>query len=306
MAILNGKALKEARAKKGWTQAELSEATGVDISTISRIERDKPNRVQANTLKALAKALDVSPGNLSPAAAEAERDVVKFRIEAGARNALRLVAHRYGITQENIVEIAPLLFFIAAEKSLEERKRHLSNVYIAAGNLDDRQREIRHLPRHIPVDHEALSREEASINARDLFGEKVLENANKFLSDYDRDFDEAEQNPFVSFLQDSVSAVSNSAKIADSIRWPSGLWPRYKICAEEAARIVGNDADAVHAILCGAAALHEMPRATPQQRAEWANAEFRRKYGDLDDLIIELAQPSNANVQTSNSGEASS
>jgi transcriptional regulator with XRE-family HTH domain len=63
MAILNGKALTEARRKKGWTQVELSEATKpkVDVSTISRIERGKPTRVRANTLRALAKALDVQP-----------------------------------------------------------------------------------------------------------------------------------------------------------------------------------------------------------------------------------------------------
>ncbi len=59
MAILNGKALTEARRKKGWTQVELSEATKpkVDVSTISRIERGKPTRVRANTLRALAKEL---------------------------------------------------------------------------------------------------------------------------------------------------------------------------------------------------------------------------------------------------------
>src|SRR5215470_16329907 len=114
MAILNGKALKEARQKKGWTQVELSEATKpkIDVSTISRIERGKPIRVRANTLSALAKALDVHPESLCPTP-EAERDVIKLRIECGARNALTLVALRYRISREHIVEIAPLLFFIA-------------------------------------------------------------------------------------------------------------------------------------------------------------------------------------------------
>ena len=78
MANLSGKALAEARRKKGWTQVELSEATKpkIDISTISRIERGKPTRVRANTLTALAKALDVHPESLCPTT-EAARDVMK-------------------------------------------------------------------------------------------------------------------------------------------------------------------------------------------------------------------------------------
>src|SRR5271166_3313902 len=136
MAILNGKALTEARRKKGWTQVELSEATKpkVDVSTISRIERGKPTRVRANTLRALTKALDVQPESLCPVA-EAERDVMKLRIETAARNALTLVAHRYRISRESIVEIAPLLFFIAAEQSLKERQSRIADVRASANAL---------------------------------------------------------------------------------------------------------------------------------------------------------------------------
>jgi transcriptional regulator with XRE-family HTH domain len=307
MAILNGKALTEARRKKGWTQVELSEVTKpkVDVSTISRIERGKPTRVRANTLRALAKALDVQPESLCPAA-EAERDVMKFRIEAAARNALTLVAHRYRISRESIIEIAPLLFFIAAEQSLKERQRRITDVCASADALFDLQRAIRHLPLHWPVDENAVSSEEQSIKARDLFGRKVLDDAQQFMSELDADFDEAEQNPFVEFLRDSLSKVSDSNEAVESVRWSPGLWPRYEICAEEAGTIVGNDAKAAHAILCGAAALHEMPKGAPQQRAEWAQAEFDRKYGDLDDLLGDLDGPSGADAQASKSGEASS
>ena len=307
MAILDGKALTQARRKKGWTQVELSEVTKpkVEVSTISRIERGKPTRVRANTLRVLAKALDVQPESLCPAA-EAERDVMKIRMETAARNALTLVAHRYRISRESIIEAAPLLFFIAAEQSLKERQRRITDVRAAADELFLLQRTVRHLPQHWPVDESAVSSEEQSIKARDLFGEKVLDDAQQFMSELDADFDEAEQNPFVAFLRDSLSKVSDSNEAVASVRWSPGLWPSYDICAEEAGTTVGNDAKAAHAILCGAAALHEMPKGAPQQRAEWAQAEFDRKYGDLDNLLGDLDGPPSTDVQASKSGEASS
>jgi transcriptional regulator with XRE-family HTH domain len=306
MVILNGKALTEARRKKGWTQVELSDATKpkVDVSTISRIERGKPTRVRANTLRVLAKALDVQPESLCPAA-EAEREVMKLRIESAARNALTLVAHRYRISRESIIEIAPLLFFIAAEQSLNERQNRIADVRASADALFDLYRGIPHLPPEWPIDEGAVSSEQQSIKARDLFGKKVLGDAQKFLSEFDDDFDEAEHNPFVRFLRDRLSKIDASTDLAESVRWPPGLWPSYQICTEEAASVVGNDSKAAQAILCGVAALHEMPKGSPELRAEWARAEFDREYGDLDDLLGELAAPRTASNQASDSGDVS-
>ncbi len=306
MAILDGKALTEARRKRDWTQVELSEATKpkVDVSTISRIERGKPTRVRANTLRALAEALGVQRESLCPAA-EAERDVMKLRIETAARNALALVAVRYRISRESIIEIAPLLFFIAAEQSLKERQSRIADVRASADALFDLYRGIPHLPSEWPVDEGAVSSEEQSIKARDLFGKKVLDGAQQFMSELSDDFDEAEQNPFVTFLRKSLSNISTSNELADSVRWAPGLWPSYQICSEEAASVVGNDTSAAHAIVCGAAALHEMPKGPPEQRAEWARAEFDRKYGDLDDLLGDFTGTQIADAQASNSGGAS-
>ncbi len=283
MAILNGKALVEARRKKGWTQVELSEVTKprINISTISRIERGKPTRVRESTLKELSRALDVRPESLCTTA-EADREVVKLRVEFAARNALTLVARHYRIRRESIVEIAPLLFFIAAEQSLEERQKRISEIRELADSLFNLQSRIGHLPSHWPVDEGALRSEEKSIKARDLFGVQVAEDAQQ-LSDYDEDYDEAEHNPFVAFLRETLAKLRNSQAVAETVNWTPGLWPSYEICTEEADNLVGNDAKAAHAIVCGAAALHEMPKGSPEQRAEWARAEFDRKYRDLLD-----------------------
>jgi hypothetical protein len=269
--------------------------------------------VAAHTLNQLGRALGVTPESLCQTA-EPERDVVKLRIESAARNALTLVALRYRISRENIVEVAPLLFFIAAEQCLQERQSRVDEVRDAAGSLDDLQRKIRHLPLPIwPVDEQAISREEQSIKARDLFGTKVDQYADQFENGYDDEYDKAKDNPFAVFLQNALAKVSNSHKGPKPVRWLPFLCPSYEICAEEAAAIVGGDTKAAQAILCGEAALHEMPKGSPAERAKWARAEWERKFKDsgLYDLFVRdgLIEPSaadddNGNPTESNKGVA--
>jgi len=289
MPIVNPKALIEARQKKGWTQLELSEATKpqINVSTISRLERGKSARVRENTLRELARVLGVTAAHLCPTE-EAERDVVKLGIHAAARNALTLVALRYGVRREHIVELAPLLFFLAAEQCLQERKKRLAEVRDAADSLFDRQSRMRHIPPHWPVDSGALDAEEDSIEVRDLFGTKVLESAGQFIGDYSDDFDEAKDNPFVSHIRGALAALGATDEDVEAVKWTPGLWPHYHICAEQAGRIVGGDVDAVRAILFGSAALHEMPKAAPEERAAWARAEHDRKFGDLEAFLGDI------------------
>ena len=55
--IMVGNAVAAARAKKGYSQKELAEATGIDQSDLSKIERGIANP-SVNTLKRIATALD--------------------------------------------------------------------------------------------------------------------------------------------------------------------------------------------------------------------------------------------------------
>jgi hypothetical protein len=128
------------------------------------------------------------------------------------------------------------------------------------------------------------------------------------MNEFDDDFNEAEQNPFVTFLRNCLSKINTFTELAESVRWVPGLWPSYRICTEEAASVVGNDTTAAHAILCGAAALHEMPKGSSEERADWARAELDRKYDspDLNCLFYGPAGPHSADAQASNSGDASS
>ncbi len=199
---------------------------------------------------------------------------MKLRIESAARNALTLVARRYEVRREAIVEIAPLLFFIAAEQCFHERQKRLADVRASADALFHLQSGIHHLPPYYP-DEIAFRSEEQSIKARDLFGREVT-------GDLDADYKEAEQNPFAAFLRDSLARVSKSPELVEWTSWAPGLSPSYAICWDEAAELVGGDEDAALAILDGWASLHEMPKGTPEQRAEWARAKAPLRVATTD------------------------
>ena len=278
MAIIDGKALLAARQKKAWTQAELSEATKIDISTISRIERAKPTRVRGRTLKVLASALGVVPDSLCRTS-EVERDTMKMDLTYVARNALTLVARRYGIEPEEIVEMAPLLFFVAAEQSLQERRGRIAELRASADVLARLQSEVPHLPlKNMGIDEDKVGWEEISINENDIFGG---------VSDGDEPdgYDREKQNPFVMFLRDKLAKVSNWSFLAEKIEWDPELRPNYWVCLEEAAAIVGGDEEALRAILVGEAALHKMPEGSPEEKAAWVRGEAERLTAEINRLF---------------------
>jgi len=297
MPIMNSEALTEARQKKGWTQKDLSEATSrpqIAVSTISRLERGKSLRVRETTLRQLARVLGVRGEDLCPRK-EIRPDVVKLKLGVAARNALSLVALRYRIHRDHIVEVAPLLFFLAAEQSLQVRKKRLAQVRDAEATLFDIQRQIQHLPPRLPGDPAALSAEQKSIEARDLFGAEVFKNAPRFQRSFGDDFDEATHNPFAVFLRAALEAVGASAEEVEAVQWDGEWFPNYQICTEQAELVVGRDEEAVLAILTGFAALHEMPKGSPEERAEWARVQqdkLRSRLDEIDGEMVDAAPES--------------
>jgi len=59
-----GKRLKELRKKRGFTQEQLSEKTGIDYKYVQRIESKKPPDIRLETIGRLAKALKTKPSTL--------------------------------------------------------------------------------------------------------------------------------------------------------------------------------------------------------------------------------------------------
>ena len=288
MPILNPKALVEARRKKGWTQVQLSEATKpqINVSTISRIERrGKPSRVRERTLKQWAVALGVNPKELCEAP-NSEPDLVKLPMDTAARNALRLVEIRYGVSRRVIIGLAPLLFYTAAERSLAARQKFVEELRDAANSLESLQRQMPHLPSIYGADAEALRVELESIEARDLFGRRFANQS--VFGERGEDYDEDQHNPFAAFLNEALNAVRRSDhpdKDFGAVQCAASFAPTYGICHDEAAEIVGGDEEAAVAIVHGRVALHEMPKGTPAERAEWVGAKLAPPdvdFGDLD------------------------
>ena len=58
--------------------------------------------------------------------------------------------------------------------------------------------------------------------------------------------------------------------------------PLYWICFDEAAKIVGGNFGAAMAILRGEAALHEMPKGSPAEKAAWARSKWDEAHGEGD------------------------
>jgi len=293
---INAERISALRTKCGLSQKELAGKLKVDPGTISRWERGEIDRVRQDIFGKLCSALDATQDDICgdgplPESRTEQREPQKgqmnLSVDMACRNALNLVALRYRITRQQVVEAAPLLFFIVAEKSLQERGKRLDALRASADAVYDAY--PWHLPKAASVDEEILDNECRSIEARDLFGSIVTDNVGEH---YAKDWDEGERNPFAVFLKAALRDVSDTATFE---RWEHRWSPEYAVCVEEAETIVGSDKDAADAILCGRVALHDMPKGVrkslPAERAKWVCENTCRELsiGDLsnDDFIDE-------------------
>jgi transcriptional regulator with XRE-family HTH domain len=291
--------LKSLRKAKGWSQEQLAEKTKagkqpkIDKQTISRLERGERPRTRTRTIKQLAQALGTDPAVLTgdspapefaPATSSLDpRSQLNVRVASASRNALTLVAWRYQVQPFQIVELAPFLFVWAAEESLRQRRDCIAEVERAYDAALKVEKDIRHLP--IPnstYSDEKIVAEHESIKCRDLFGNSIQEQ--DFLDPAFK-FDSDTENPFAIFLSKLVAPFGD---VANFESW-SGSWsPQYRVCPEEAAKLVGGDRDRADEILLGVVALNEMPKeirnpGMEKERAEWVRVkaeEHRQKLAE--------------------------
>jgi transcriptional regulator with XRE-family HTH domain len=283
---INSERLKALRSRSGLKQKELAGKVGVDVGTLSRWERGAVQSLRRGTFGKLVEALKTTPEVLrgeapppdkQPELPQGSTEKINLTINLKCRNALNLIAIRYGVTRQQVVEAAPLLFYIAAEKSLEMRRTRL-RAYVDSAEATMAARPI-HLAEAWAYNIVGVHQEEQSINAHDLFAARV--------SETDDNWNEWDRNPFAEFLSKSLREVLPDA---DTVFFPSRESPDYKICKEEAGKLVGGDENAATAILSGIFGLHELPRelreATPEERAEWIRAKVGTVYtGSQLDLI---------------------
>ena len=296
---INGETLRSLRG--ALTREELGKkARGVSAKTIGRIEGGKTTP-RANTVKRLAKALGVTPEVLAdpPAAlAERERDEklrsIGFRklsthVPGRAALALDLVERRYGVSVRSQLELAPLVFTILAETSLAARRRRLENMQAA------HEAYLAAAPSHLNVitaDHEDASGYESdSINARDLFGNELLESPVE-------PFDPDASNPFFDFLREAIRDLEaqGAGAIAELDRpGPDGLPDAYhtQVLPELLDEIAGGDRYARAALEDGDVRIGDIPKELWEEerageRAAWLAARCSPETRKRLDIPIKL------------------
>lgn len=291
---IDPKALRELRTAKGWSLEELAEKANVDKQTIHRIEQGKLKRSQRETIGRLCKALDVEErmliGGHAREASDYEDDaiepkhIMRQKVSAGVSNAYLLVAKRYGVSMAQIAELAPFLFFVAAERSLRRREQKLSEAWDAIGAVQSLPDKFPHLPGegffHEP---QGLDFEQKSVKQKDLFG-RIVDEAPIHYGDSGYDSDE--DNPFAAFLKEEAADVGLGAEFSDISQFIS---PRYRVALQEAAEVVGKNELAVRGILDGGVFLQKMPKeireGTVEQRANWVLQEFGARIKSIDEAL---------------------
>lgn len=178
---INPQALKAARKRHGLSQQQLAEAIGCTKDTVSRWERGASSMVRSHLRKPLSDVLRVKweeltkPADQTSDASTFLNPTVRVLIAEHARASLQLVAARYEVRPQEVLDIAPLLFVIAAERCLLEREQRLEElrgaIAHAEGELSDH---FRHLGAYVAVrdadGEDPLWEEEGAIENRDVFG----------------------------------------------------------------------------------------------------------------------------------------
>lgn len=267
-----GSVLKMLRERQNLSQAALGVKANLTKDTLSRLERGKQSGASPRTREALAKALgvplEVLTGELPLPSDEGtkpenllddRRYQLNIRIDGPIRNAFSLVALHYGIPLSRIVDVAPLLFVLAAERSLERRRQRLDELKEALEKASAIGNDFPHLAESVAPGYfnESLIAERRSIDAGDILAKRIDDSDHLFLgegrlkSDYDPELD----NPFVASLRDAA---------ADRIKAKIDAFSRdevaFKVCGADAVKLAGGDGTLAMSILNGWVLIHEIPR----------------------------------------------
>ena len=296
--------LRELRKSKNLSRKRLNELSRVSVRAIQRREdpeeKATPNRT---TVERLAKALQVDPGVLTgemplpqagnAPAPEPRRVQIGAEIAPKARLGYDLIKRRYGVSATEIINIAPLLFTLLAERSLVRRREKLEEAREAIGRLDQMGDEVGHsifgVATTVALNADTL--EEESIAKADIFGEHLLAPGDG-LSVPDEPFDPATSNPFADYLRHMADDLGRCGVVdtkADlSYGSTYGKFPDYDICPDELDELANGSTDARRALETGFARLSDIPmELTGEDAGEARAAWLKERLPDLYKGLVE-------------------
>ena len=225
---INPQALRAARKRHGLSQQQLAEAIGCTKDTVSRWERGASSTVRSHLRKPLSDVLRVKWEDLTKPADQTSdvftslNPTVRVSIAEHARASLQLVAARYAVRPQDVLDIAPLLFVIIAERSLLVRRHQFQEMRVVLEEAGNRLGNS-----HVDLGgdfctaggelvDELLSSEEDSLNKRDVFGRNIPSGHLK------------DAGPFVHFVRNLAKDLPEDAVVSiDSIH--GEMIHRYRI-----------------------------------------------------------------------------
>lgn len=263
--------LKKIRTMRGMTQKTLGQKAKINPQTIYRIEAGKEPNNRGKTIETLCRVLEVEPDllrgetpipdSILPIGQTVNDNdyTIAAQINAPQRNAYHLVSRRYGVSNKRIAELAPFLFALAAEQSLEHRRNKLAALEELFDGLDALKQDFPHLPRSITPDtddNEALFAEQDSIKERDIFSDRLSDKVNWDSGSVEEYYEPGEHNPFVQYLK-GVSSKFGNEVVIDSFHASDAT--SYRVCCKDAFKLADGDEEIAKGILFGSVLLHEMP-----------------------------------------------
>ena len=249
--------LVELRKRKGWSRRELAEKARVSPQRIEQIERQtEPVTVQSRSLGRLARTLGIEEPVLSgetqlkPALPTPEQLAVTMRSTPGIRLAYELVERRYYPTPKDLFVLAPALFVLLVEGSLDWRRRKLERAREANRALDELGEGNPTLYFARKCYQQAFDRgveiEEASIKDGDVLGRDVWDEQGMQMWGFTED--DMTVTPFADYLEELAQQVSQPELVNfdDMLLVNQGvdLWGAnpYAVCRGDLDEIAGDSA----------------------------------------------------------------
>jgi hypothetical protein len=214
-----------------------------------------------------------------------------LRVDAAVRNAFSLVANCYRIPVARIIELAPFLFVLIAEGSLEKRRRKL-----------DELRTSRCWSRRPSIEFPTLA-DHADYTSWFVRGcgssrDKIYRRAGIFSQTipneiycYDEPaYDENKHNPFVLHLKELAASSYGAASIES---FGPSFSTSYQVCHEDAIALAGGDEEIAIGLLDSRILIHEIPRDLLKKEAatqlvEWMRSKEAQKA--VDEVLRELEE----------------